>query len=580
MPAASSSPPRSHLAAPVVRALACAALLATLAGALAGCGSSATSGTSADPASAVPAAAALYAGATVRPSGSQQAAAVAAGRALTHQSDPYLRLVTALQTPGSPQLDFSKDVAPWLGPHAGIFLSSLSASGQLLSLLQKGLLGGSSAAAFPFGAGGAQGAIVLDTSDANKARSFLDAQAGHAGAHATSYKGIPYDATADGVAFGLVDRFAVIGSESGMRGVIDATQSGGSLAQASSYSKLLAVAPSDALAHVYSSGASSTQAATHEGLSGLLALLAGERPANVSLVPSSSSLALDADTLTSGVAGKAGGLLSADPEAAQALDELPGESWLAVGLGHIGTTLAQDVQELGSLTSLAGPSAPSATSGSLNLNSLVQALFTPLNLLGASSAQAKRDFASWMGAAGIFASGGSLLELKGAVVIASTNPALSSAAVGKLADQLRKTGASVESVSLPGTEAAISARVSGLPVVLYIADGRNSSGQPRFVLGLGAASVQTALNPPSTMATAAARAAAAAALGEGTQPTLIVDFPTLVSMLEGIGLTESPPISTVIPYLRSVTTLAGGGRRLGGEVERFRLVLGLRQPTA
>ena len=90
----------------------------------------------------------------------------------------------------------SSDVEPWLGPHAGVFLSSLSTSSQLTSLLEKGLLGGSTAEAFPFGAGGAQGAIVMDTSDATKASSFLDAQAGNAGAHATSsYRGTPYQVT-------------------------------------------------------------------------------------------------------------------------------------------------------------------------------------------------------------------------------------------------------------------------------------------------------------------------------------------------------------------------------------------------
>jgi hypothetical protein len=54
-----------------------------------------------------------------------------------------------------------------------------------------------------------------------------------------------------------------------------------------------------------------------------------------------------------------------------------------------------------------------------------------------------------------------------------------------------------------------------------------------------------------------------------------VDFPTLLSLLEGVGLNEDPTISPFLPYLRSLTTLAGGGKSLGGGVERFRLVLGL-----
>ena len=562
-------------------------MLLALGGALAGCGSSSTSGTAADPASAIPASAALYTGATVRPSGSEKADALAVGLALSHKTDPYLRLLAALQTPGSPQLSFKDDVAPWLGAHAGVFLTSLGSSGQLLSTLEQGLFGGSTSSAFPFGAGRAQGAIVMDTSDATKARSFLDAQAGRAGAHAASYRGVSYQLTASGLAFGLVDRFAVIGSESGLRSVIDTTLGGGSLAHASGYSKLLAAAPSDALAHVYSNPASSGRSTAtspapgggQEGLSGLLQLLTGGREANVSLVPSASSLALDVDTLASGASDEAGGLLSADPQAAQALDELPAESWLAIGLGHLDTTLTQDVQELQGLAALAGSSPEAPASSAINLKSLLGAMIEPLSVMGASSPQARHAFASWMGSAGIFASGASLLELKAAVVVASTKPALSRAAVAELADQLRKAGASVAPVSIAGTDAAVGVRLAGLPVVLDIADGRAAGGQTRFVLGFGEASVTAALHPQSTLAGAASRSAAASNLGEGAQPSLILDVPTLLSLLEGVGLTEAPPISTFVPYLRSVTTLAGGGHDLGGEVQRFRLFLGLQQAT-
>ena len=82
----------------------------------AGCGSSGSSGSSADPANAAPASAPLYVGAVVRPSGSLETAARSAGRTLTHQADPYLRLLAALQTPGSGTPDFKRDIAPWLGP--------------------------------------------------------------------------------------------------------------------------------------------------------------------------------------------------------------------------------------------------------------------------------------------------------------------------------------------------------------------------------------------------------------------------------------------------------------------------------
>jgi hypothetical protein len=196
-------------------------------------------------------------------------------------------------------------------------------------------------------------------------------------------------------------------------------------------------------------------------------------------------------------------------------------------------------------------------------------------LLGANSAEARRDFQSWMGSAGIFATGSSLLELRAAVLIASKDPSLSRAAVGRLGEQLRKAGATVTPASIPGTEASAAARVPGLPVVLYIAAGPDASGQSRFVMGLGEPAVTYALNPPSKLAGSAAVGSASATLGEGIQPSLIVDVPTLLGTLEPLGLTAKPPLSELVPFLRGLGKITGGGQSLSGGIQRFRLVLAL-----
>ena len=47
-------------------------------------------------------------------------------------------------------------------------------------------------------------AIVLDTRDTAKARSFVKALAGRAGAQTTSYRGISYQATTSGIAFAWI----------------------------------------------------------------------------------------------------------------------------------------------------------------------------------------------------------------------------------------------------------------------------------------------------------------------------------------------------------------------------------------
>lgn len=570
-------------------AAACA--LVVLACLLGGCGSSSSTGTSADPAGVTPASAAVYLGAVVRPNGSLKSDAQALGRALTHQSDPYTRLLGLLQTPGSPTPSFSSDIAPWLGQNAGLFLTSVGSSESLTDLLQQGLAGigagnGASGSLWPFGAGaaGPQGAIVLDTSDLSAARTFVSGAAAHAGAHAMSYRGVPYEATSAGDAFAVVDRFVVLGTESGVRAVIDTAQgASSSLKSDSSYSQLQALAPSGALGHVYANPSA-------RGLPALIGTLGGARPLNVSLVPSSSSLALDADAGPSpaGSSGaRSGGLIAAAAAGNRALSELPGESWLAAGLGNVGAAAGGSlgdlhgllglVSTLGSSSAGAGVASPQAT---LSVKGLLEGLIKPLDILSANTAQARSAFLSWMGDAGVFASGTSVLELKGGVVIDSTNPAASRAAVAKLGAALRRAGEEATPASVPGTEAAIEAKIAGLPLTLVIADGHAADGSAKFVMGLGAASIQAALDPPTAMASSAAYESAAHALGEGIQPSMTVDFATMLSLLESVGLSEDPTIAPLEPYLRASNTLAGGGKSLGGGVERLRLVLGLQSSSA
>ena len=578
-----------------------AVLLVALAGALAGCGSGGSTGTNADPAGVVPSYAPVYIGAVVRPNGSLKNEALAAGHALTGQKNPYTRLLSVLQTPGSPTLDFGRDVAPWLGENAGLFFTALGSTEGLTGLLGQGLTGGGSGTQWPFAAGeGGQGAIVLDTSDLAKAQKFVSTQAAHAGAHTTSYKGVSYEATAGGDAFATIDKLVVLGSDAGVRAVIDTTQSGSSLKGNGAYGQLQSIAPAGALGHVYANPGALTKAHIAKAAGGgpegaqslpaLLTALGGTRPLNVSLVPSSKSLAIDADVgaAPAGTAKSSGGLVGALATGNSALGELPGESWLAAGLGNAGGSLGGGLGGLHNLLSLVstltsgsgtGPVAPSAAQVTLSISGILEGILTPLKTLSANTAQARRDFTSWMGDVGVFASGTTILELKAAAVIDSTDPAASRAAVGKLASALNEAGAEASPATIPGTEAAIEAKVTGLPVTLVIADGRAANGQAKFVMGLGESSITDALNPSSTMSSGAAYTAAQAALGEGIKPSLAVNFATLLSLLEGVGLSEDPTVSKFVPYLRNATTLEGGGKSLGGGMERLRLVLGL-QPSS
>ncbi|HEV2982637.1 MAG TPA: DUF3352 domain-containing protein [Solirubrobacteraceae bacterium] len=560
---------------------------------LSGCGGSSSPAKGPDPARAVPASAALYAGATLRPSGALASSARAAGQALTHQSDPYRRLLGALQLPGAPALDFNRDVSPWLGTQGGLFVSGAGTSharaavASLLSSLEQAILGGSGQISFPFGAPaapaagavGADGAILLDTTNSHAAETFLHEQAAHAGAHATSYRGVSFQAGAGGVALGLVHGFAVIGTESALRAVIDTTAGAAPLASAPSYAALRAAVPAGELGHVYLPGEgvapASTGASAGTGTgsaSQLLSLLAGGTPTDISLIPAAGTIALDVDTLPSAAPSAPAGLLAGGAEASRAVSELPGESFVAVGLGS-GASIGRFVHALSATASLGRPGSEAP---GLSINGLLGAALAPVSILTEESASARREFHSWLGPGALFASGSGLADLRAGLVIDSRNPALSRAAVAKVAARLRAAGDSVSAASIPGTDAAASVQARGLPIALDIADGRDSRGQTKFVIGLGEASVAEALNPSSAFAAAPSYAAAAAQLGGGAQPSLVVQLPTLLSLLEGIGLAEDPTIRGLVPLGRALTTVSAGTSRLSGGVQRTRVVAGLR----
>jgi len=539
----------------------------------------------------VPASAAVYVSAVVRPEGDLKSNAQAIGGKLSGQPDPYKRLVALLQTPGSPALDYERDVAPWLGEQAGVFFQSAGRGGSLEALLRQSLAAisgtGKSTGGWPFGLAGAQGAMVLDTSDLAKAQSFVAGAASHAGAKATTYQGVSYQASAGGQAFAVVDKLVVLGSVSGVRAVIEASKSGRSLKADATYSQLLTVAPEQALAHLYANPAhlpAGTRGSSAAGASTLFTALAGSRPLDVSVVPSANSLALDADVAPApaGEANASAGLIGAAAAGGQAFAALPGESWLAAGFGASGTTGGGELEGLRGLLSLLGTLANGQTASqeqsglqiSLSMKGILDGLLVPLKALS-SGPDAQRDFLSWMGETGIYASGTSVLELKAGVVIDSKHAAASRAAVAKLASAMNRAGDEATATTVQGTEAAIEAKVTGLPVTLVIAAGRDSMGHPKFVIGLSSTSVLDALSPSSTMGSSATYTLTKNALGEGTQPTLAVNVASLVSFLEGIGLAEDPSVVGLLPYLRASSDLAGGGKELGSGIQRLRLVLSL-----
>jgi hypothetical protein len=594
-----------------------AGLVALLATAFAGCGSS-PSGTSESPATVTPSSAPLYIDAVVKPEGSLKTDATTAAHTLTGRQHPFEGLLKLLAGPSGKTPNYAQEVEPWLGTHAGAFLNSKGLdqaegllSGETLEkLLSEGYSGleaallGQNGLQAVLGTSSAQGALVLDTSDVEKAKSFLEGQAHGAGGHTTSYHGVTYQVSPDGIAEGIVHKFAVIGSEAGIKSVIETAGGGPSLAQASSYSKLTSTAEHGALANAYlspeelesalkagnggntgggsgssggntSSGSSDESSSAESILPLLEGLLGNPGQLYLSVIPSSNQVALNLDTLpatsSAGSSGSSGSASSSTESGAgnteplgesgaQVLRGLPGSSWLAVGIGNLGDALGHGAQGLGALGSLGS---------ALDIDGIdFGKLLAPLT---SRSLNVQRDLLSWAGPTGIYVSGSSVLALQAALVITSKNSARSRAAVAQFAQAYREAGGQTSPTSVPGTETAVTVRLPSFPLELTIA-----AGQGKFAAGLGASSIKEALNPQSTLGSAPSYTSAMSTLGGGIEPSALIEFHVLSGLLESIGLNQASGFSgfaSAIAPLGAVT--AGGGQSLSDGVKRARVVASL-----
>jgi hypothetical protein len=559
----------------VTRALRAGLLIALAAAllsvAIGGCGSS-PSGTSASPATVTPASAPLYIDAVVTPEGTLKADALTAGRTLSGRTSPYTGLLKLLQGPTGKTPNYAREVKPWLGPNAGVFLSSIDLAGvegllggeSLGKALSEGLSGveaallGQGGLAAELGSSSAQGALVMDTTNESAAKSFLESQAHSVGAHTVSYRGVSFEVSPDGVAEGVVHKFAVIGSEAGLKSVIDTAAGGASLARATPYSTLLSTAEAGSLANAYidtEALAHTLKSANGESLLGLVGGLLGQ-PAQIylSVIPTASSVAIDADTLSAATSTGEG-----STSGAEVLRGLPGSAWLALGVGDLDKTLGNSAAGLHTLASLAG---------AVNLGTISFAkVFAPLS---SHALDVQRDLLSWMGATGVYVSGSSILNLQAAVVITSKDQARSRAALGKLAQAYREAGGETASTSVPGTEAAITVKLPNFPLELTMA-----VGQGKFIAGLGAPSIEEALNPQSTLASSSIYSSASSALGQGLQPSVLAEVHTFSGLIESLGLNETPGFSGIAAAVKPLGLVtAGTGETLSDGVKRARLVLG------
>ena len=182
--------------------------LISLALLVAGCGGSSASGGD-DPASAVPAGAAFYLEGTVRPEGDLRDDALAAAGKVLRTDDPQAKIdelvAKAFAESEDPKVDYKKDIAPWLGEKVALW----------------GAVPANAEEDF-------RGALVATVEDEDEAQSALDRSI--EGSDETfrkrTYKDVDYQASTDS-AVGLVEGFAVFGTEPEFKKTVDAVKGDG-----------------------------------------------------------------------------------------------------------------------------------------------------------------------------------------------------------------------------------------------------------------------------------------------------------------------------------------------------------------
>lgn len=492
------------------------------------CGSS--SDKDPDPAQAVPASAPIYIQATIKPDGDLETNTTAILKKLG-VDDPAADITKALKD-GADDPAKVDDVKAWVGSRAGVFVTSFTDN--------------------------ADAAAVIGTTDADKATETFKEDSGNQG----SYKDVDYwfDKDDPGTVGGVVDDYAVIGTERAFRTVVDTVKGDDveTIADNGDYQEgLEAIGSDDALGTAYVSTEGVLNAIGRSGgipaaqLGQIRQQLAqvGGKTTVMKLAPASNSVTLEIATL---------GLKEGQPSTDAgpiALAGLPGDAWLGAGLPHIGQSLTQGLQQGLQLASVTGQDA------SGQLDAVQQALGIDL----------QNDLLSWMGDGGLFASGTTATTIGGALVVQTTDAAKAQQAVRKLATLVPQlsNGVRASRTSVSGADEAVAFRTDQFPFPIVAAVGND-----RFVLGVGNTAVAQGLKPTTTLADSPSFKGAAQALGD-VKPSFFVDVSAIGSLIGAAAPSGDPETQQVVDALQKVSTVAAGTQR-DGSTQRTKVVVTLK----
>jgi hypothetical protein len=490
-----------------------------------GCGASSGSGAS-DPASVIPDSSFLYAEATIDPSGAQEDAMRSILGDLPGTGAPQDRLEDlirdAIKKDKTTKVDWDEDIKPWLGDKVAGFVAGSGAS---------------------LTSGNVPAAVVVSTTDGDKARDALEKNKDASAAH-KRYRDVEYIVESeDGSlsAEGVVDGYLVGGTDAGMKAVIDASKDGRTLDKADKFKQAIKDVPDERVGFAYADLGGliqlASQASGNQFPAGALfgRLLAG-KPLVIAARAENQALIFE---------GRSPSTVKSGSGAATLMQDLPQSSWAAVALPDLGSTIRSFY------TGFAG-----AFGGSEALGKQVR---------DATGLDIEQDVLSWIGDVGLFVDGDSKETLGGGLLVMSKNPAASKQALTKIAAAITRADQTtrVAAAHVPGAF-GYELRSPDVPRSIFMLQRDD-----RVAFTYGDSEAKDALSGGG-LAGSSDFKRAAGGLGDGYSPLVYVSVPPILRVADAFGATSDQDYVKAKPYLTILDYLIAGTTGNGND-GRFRI---------
>jgi hypothetical protein len=510
-------------------------LLVAFAGLLAfGCGGGSDSGGGTDPASVAPAKAPLFIDFTVRPEGETQENIDALAKEIAGVDNLGELIVTELENSANDEgeeLDFEKEVEPWLGDRGGIFLQEFEVE--------------------DFEGYG----VAFQTSDEGATQDFIDKQtaSGDEAPKDGSYEGVDFKVEADdGTTIGVFDGLVVIAEDEKIfKSMVDASK-GENLGGETHYTDAVANVPDSSVANVYvdigglieeSGGKIDSETEVFLDSAGIEPK---EATAVASLVPGSKQVEIDLSSDLSGdnpPSGDASGLLGS----------LPATSVAALASAEFGKRFNEGIDQIDET------GIPSEGILPHRLKRTLKESGIDLESIGDS-----------IGDVGVYVTGNSERSLGGAMVLESDSDEEAMNTVANLGLFLRSTGTpGITKISEGASGFSIRSPELGRQPVVVVAKGS------RIAIGYGLAPTLSSFQEANkTLSDVPAYQDALDSLGD-TPIAMYVNGPSALNLASALVPAGEEGFEEAKPYLGKIEYLALGSEASGG-LATAKLIVGLK----